>query len=197
MLSDKPHTLSDVDPVLQERAERLREAFDAPEPTTWRPDDDSEGHPRLLIGELMAVQDGRTSWGERQIAVIRDTEGRLWNVWLLHAVIIGEFVRQQPKLGEMLAISYDGRVDGGSGASGYEKYRLIVDRPGGQVSWRSVEGAAVAAAPAAPAAPATFAGTEPEQASLMDAPTPEPTLCEKCGFANGRHADGCPEDIPF
>jgi hypothetical protein len=182
-----------------ERAAAMQERLDAPDPTTWRPDDPSEGHPALLIGELLSVQEGMTkSYGPKQIAVIRDVEGQLWSVWLLHTVLVNEFFRQQPRLGEMVAIRWEGRVSPEGGAA-YEKYSVVVDRPGGQVAWRDAEGGR--AEPVA-AAPPPFAGAQPEPAPPVPQPLPpaaeqDPTLCPTCGFANGRHAAGCSEDIPF
>jgi hypothetical protein len=204
-----------MDATFKERAAALQEQLSAPEPVTWRPDveDGDVGHPRLLIGELVAVQEGRTSYGQRQIAILRDAEGQLWNVWLMHHVLIDEFVRQQPKRGEMLAISYDGRVDGGQGTSGYAKFRLVVDRKEATVSWRNAEGVDAEperptppppppAEPLPPAATAGFAvpATVDAQPELGMEPVSAPvaaTQCDACLFYNGNHADGCPNDIPF
>jgi hypothetical protein len=180
-----------------EFADRARATLDAPEPGNWRPDRD-QSHPRLLIGELAAVVDDvHTSWGPRQIVVVRDSDGGLWNVWLLHKVLIDEFHRQQPKVGEMLAIAYDGRVVPAQG-SPYEKYRLHLDRRGQSVAWRDSDGVEASnGAPAAvPAATPAAAAQQPLEPGL------EPALCAECGFANGRHAAICPlvaggDDIPF
>jgi hypothetical protein len=194
-----------MDATFQDASERLRGRLDGPEPQTWRPDDDEAGHPALLIGELVSTDEGRTAWGDRQIAIIRDGEGRLWNVWLLHAVLIGEFVRQQPRIGEHLAIRYEGRVVPQQG-SAYEKYRLLVDRQDTAVTWKDA-GVSLQPEPAPTPAPAPQAAPvqAPVQTSVFAAAEPEPvaeqTLCEKCGFANGKHAVGCPDgpedDIPF
>lgn len=182
----------------------MQERLAAPDPETWRPDDPKTGHARLLIGELVAVQEGRTTWGQRQIAIVRDGEGQLWNVWLLNTVLVDEFLRQQPKLGEMLAIAYDGRVQRAD-APDYEKYRLVVDRPNGNVEWRATitpgGDTPAPAAPAATAAPAPAPAAEPQfvpaaQPAPDDAPV-EQNLCAECGYANGRHAQACTYAIPF
>jgi hypothetical protein len=168
--------------ALADRAAALAARLEAPPPTSWRPDDAPGGHPRVLVGELVTVDVGHTAWGEKQIAVLRDVEGQLWSVWLLHRVLIDEFVRQQPKIGEVLALAYDGRVQGGAGASGYEKYRLVVDRDPSAVRWGA--GAAVP----------TSAG---EDSSSPAAPAA--AACVSCGLVDG-HEAGCeldPEGVPF
>jgi hypothetical protein len=180
-----------VDSTFTDAARALQERLDAPEPETWRPDDPASGHNRLLIGELVAVQDGRTVWGEKQIAVLRDGEGRLWNVWLLNKVLVEEFSRQQPKIGEMLAVSYDGVVHR-ENASDYEKYRLMIHRPGQPVAWHTADGDPEPAPPAAAAAQAA-----PQPAPAQPSLDEQTAICDECGFANGRHAAGCSSDIPF
>lgn len=171
-----------MDTGFAEREAALRARLDAPAPTTWRPDDASTGHSKLLIGELVSVEAGHTDWGSKQIAIVRDAGGQLWNVWLLHKVLMDEFARQQPKLGEMLAISYEGKVMPASGGSAYEKYRLVIDRPTSDVDWGSVSSDERAAPEPAPTA-------EAEPAAVDE--------CDACGFRAGKHAPGCPSDIPF
>lgn len=173
-----------MDATFDERARTLQERLNAPEPETWRPDDPQSGHGRLLIGELLAVQEGHTAYGPKQIAVLRDAEGKLWNVWLLNQVLANEFARQQPTLGEMLALAYDGRIQRANGPD-YEKYRLVIDRKGQQVAWH---GAHDDPTPAPANEPAPAPPVQPQ----LDA-----DLCAECGYANGRHAQNCSENIPF
>lgn len=182
-----------------EREAALRRILDAPEPTTWRPDDPAEGHPNLLIGELVTVDTGTTAWGERQIAVLRDGEGALWNVWLLHKVLIDEFCSKQPKIGEMLAISYGGRVEPEHG-SPYEKYRLVIDRRQGEVQWRDALGGVQPAQPAQPVQRPTPPTPPPSPGPPPVAPPAgqeQIEACDMCGWFGGKHADGCPREIPF
>jgi hypothetical protein len=183
---------------LSARAEQLASTLDAPEATTWRPDRPEEEHPQLLIGELVSVTSGHTVWGEKQIAILKDTEGQLWNVWLLKQVLIDEFVRQQPKIGELLAIRYEGVVHREPPQKPYEKYKLRIDRKGAAVAWNPLAGTDTPPAPPV-AAPA------PVQQTFEPAPPAAETdvACEACGFLRGFHKDGCPlaapkdDDIPF
>lgn len=188
--------------AFSERAQALHERLDAPEPTTWRHDDPD--HPKLLIGQLVAVsaafvRSGPAAGQKRQIAILRNAEGQLWSVWLLHKVLIDEFLVQQPKIGEMLAIRYDGRVV--DAALPYEKFRLVVDREGGTVEWTAATGVPTDTEVAAPAE-AAFVGAPPVVEPPAETPPAAagPVVCDACQMANGYHAAGCPlatDDIPF
>lgn len=133
------------------------------------------------------MENGRTDWGARQIAILKDAEGALWNVWLLHHVLIGEFLAKQPAIGEMLAVRYEGKQAPKSGGKPYEKYTLAVDREaGGTVAWASPLGATPNSPPAEPPAP------PPPPAAEVAADE-----CGTCGYRGGKHASGCTSDIPF
>jgi hypothetical protein len=177
--------------TFDQRAAALRARLDAPPATTWRPDVAAEQHPSLLIGELVSQETGTTSWGEKRIAVVRDAQGQLWNVWLLHKVLIDEFARQRPAIGEMLAIRYEGRVSPASGAA-YEKYRVMVDRPGVQPDWSEPGQQA-----AAPPVPPPFAGHSGPPDGPPPPLSPPPSVCADCGYSDGVHTSGCPGDVPF
>src|SRR2546427_786021 len=94
------------------RAAALAERIGGDAPTTWRPTDPRLGHPRTLVGVLVRVEHGTTSFGRAGIVVLRDPDGREWRVWLLHAVLRDEFLKLRPAVGELVAIAYGGRVDG-------------------------------------------------------------------------------------
>jgi hypothetical protein len=118
-----------------QRAAVLRERATTAPPTSWRPDKRELGHPDPLVGELMRVETGHTSYGPKTIAVVRDVEGREWSVWLLATVLADEFRRQAPQIGELLAVRYEGRVRPQAGGTAYAKYRLVVDRGDAGIDW--------------------------------------------------------------
>jgi hypothetical protein len=160
-----------------QRAAALGERATAAHPTTWRPNDPDKQHPQLLVGELVRVDEGHTSYGPAKIVVLRAPDGVEWGVWLLHAVLKGEFMRLRPRAGELVAIRYLGTVAPRDGRAGYEAYRVVVDRADGAADWDSLEG-------------------EPEDSAppLSQAPAPR---CSECGYAEPDHVAGCSADIPF
>jgi hypothetical protein len=164
-----------LDEGLAARASALAEQLDGPQPVSWRPDVPTEAHPPVLVGTLLRVEQGHTSWGPKRIAVIRDLAGEVWSVWLLHKVLVDEFARQAPRIGELLAVKYLGKVIPERG-SPYEKYRLAIDRDGNEVQWQ-------------PAAE--------QQQPDPPAPPPASGACSACGLRDGQHAPGCVHDIPF
>src|SRR5947199_313275 len=83
LLSDQRTTVRVMSATFADRAQALHDRLDtdAPEATTWRPDDPQAGHSPLLIGELTGitaaiVRTGPAAGKKRQIAILRDGEGR-------------------------------------------------------------------------------------------------------------------------
>jgi hypothetical protein len=165
-----------------ERVAALEERVSADPPTTWRPNDTDKAHPRLLVGELVRVDEGHTAYGPARIVVLRDGDGRDWSVWLLHAVLKQEFAKLRPRIGELVAVKYNGAVEPRDSRAGYESYTVVVDRADDAADWDSLEGDVEPAPTSAPAATAPAGGAS----------------CEQCGYTDPEHAAGCPNDsIPF
>jgi hypothetical protein len=149
------------------RAAALGERASADTPTTWRPNGPDE-HPPLLVGVMESREPGPDfGYGPHDVVVLRTPAGERWSVFLMHQVIREEFDRKQPRPGDLIAVKYEGRVQGGQGASGFEKYRLEVDRAAVEVG-----------SAAATSAPMTPGG------------------CDACGYVEPDHAAGCPNDVP-
>jgi hypothetical protein len=111
---------------LAARAEALRERAEGEFPESWRPGE--EDQPETLVGLLESKVVGPDlGYGPREIVVLRTLEGVRWSVWLIHDVLIQEFERQKPNPGDLIAVHYDGRREGGQGKSGFHMYRLVVD----------------------------------------------------------------------
>lgn len=166
------------DEELQARAEALAERVDASDPQAWKPRDPDAGHPPKLVGTLIRQEEGHTSYGPAKIAVLRDPDGKDWSVWLLHNVLKGEFQRKNPRIGELVAIKYEGTVPPHDGQAGYEKYRVEVDRADDAAAdWGAAEAS--------------------EPARVIEPVTPAASACIECGYEEPEHADGCPNDIPF
>src|SRR5437899_1437816 len=92
------------------RAAALQESVSAARPTSWRPDDADQHHPNPLVGVLVRVDDGHTPYGPAKIVVLRTPAGDEYGVWLLHAVLKGEFARLRPQAGELVAVRYLGTI---------------------------------------------------------------------------------------
>jgi hypothetical protein len=111
------------------RAAALEERASADPPTTWRPNGDE--HPALIVGVMESREPGPDfGYGPHDVVVLRTPTGARWSVFLMHQVLREEFDRKAPRPGDLVAVKYEGRVQGGQGASGFEKYRLEVDRAG-------------------------------------------------------------------
>jgi hypothetical protein len=120
---------------LVRRAAELAERAAGPRPESWRPDKPELGHPNPLVGVLEAVVDGPDrGYGPTKIAELRDPDGRAWAVWILGHVLRVEFLERSsaPAIGELVAISYEGRKRRESARPGepaeYEAYRVVVER---------------------------------------------------------------------
>lgn len=156
------------------RAAALSERATAEHATTWRANDPAQGHPNPLVGVLVRVEEGHTSYGPARIVVLRAPDEAEWGVWLLTKVLREEFAKLRPVAGELVAVSYLGTVPAREGRAQYERYRVVVDREEAGTDWDAL--AAV---------------DEPVAAS------PEVARCEACGVADPEHAPGCPHELPF
>jgi hypothetical protein len=128
------------------RAAALEERATADPPTSWQPK--NAEHPRLIVGVMESREPGPDfGYGPKDVVTVRTLDGERWGIFLFHQVLCEEFDRKRPRPGDLIAVRYEGHVDGGQGASGFEKYRLEVDRDG-----RAGEPAPTSPQPAEPAA---------------------------------------------
>jgi hypothetical protein len=134
--------------TLQARADRLRERAKQEYPESWVPDQAGDE----IAGELVRYSRGTTSYGEQVIAVLRTPEGVERSVWLLHAVLRGEFAKLRPKPGELVLIRYEGKRKSAAGNS-YVSYRVEVGRDEPAPDWEAL-GAEPMPEPAEPISPA-------------------------------------------
>jgi hypothetical protein len=111
-------------------------------------------------------------YGPHDVVVLQTLTGERKQVILLHQVLKDELDRKQPRPGDLVAIRYIGRVQGGQDASGYARYRVEVDRLGDGID---------------------HPPDEPVQ------PRSAAEACVDCGY-QGEHAPDCPngDDVtPF
>jgi hypothetical protein len=170
-----------TDTEFARRAAALAERAERPPPESWRPDDASKGHPEKLIGELVRYEENHTAYGPCRIAVLRNSAGAEFSVWLLHTVLRNEFARLRPKPGELVYVRYLGkRQPKQPGGSPYDAYAVVVDRD--DVDWDGSD--------------AGF-GERSVGASSPVAPAVAAAACEMCGYDDPDHAADCPNEIPF
>lgn len=97
------------------------EDFDGEYPESWIP---AVGD--ILVGEVLRYSRGTTNWGSYPICVLRDERtGEERSVWLMHTVLLDEFRKQRPKVGERVGVKRLPDADGGR----YRRYALRIDRP--------------------------------------------------------------------
>jgi hypothetical protein len=80
-----------------------------------------------LVDELLRAEGAHCE--PKTIAVVRDLDE--WTVSLLGLVLADEFRREAPRVGELVAVRYDGRAWPQTVGTPYAKYRLLVDRGAG------------------------------------------------------------------
>ena len=98
--------------------DRLRE--DTGEyPPSWRPEAGD-----VVSGELLRYSTAPSIYGEQKVCVIDDEEIGPVTVWLNSTVLLDEFKRLRPKVGETVGIKCHGKHPD----KGYWRFRVDVDR---------------------------------------------------------------------
>jgi hypothetical protein len=90
---------------------------------TWKPD----GPGDMLIGTLQAYDEATTDFGTYRVAHIRDEEGVLRGLWLMHSVLQDEWEEADPGVGERVGVQYLGQRSGDT--YDYHMWTVKVDRP--------------------------------------------------------------------
>lgn len=95
------------------------EAFDGTSSKAWRPKVED-----VIVGKVLRYDKGSTDYGECPICLVEDEEaGELRAIWIFHTVLLDEFKRKRPMVGERIGIK---RLS--DAAKGYRRYELRVDR---------------------------------------------------------------------
>jgi hypothetical protein len=185
-----PNEGHDWDQAARDTYQRLRDRATSDAPPAWMPTEEGDE----LFGTFVdLIPAAPTKFGPAPVVQLAQPSGEVVSVWLLHSVLRREFERAAPAIGENVLIRYLGMVQPEGGGNPYQTYSLTVDRKAAPVTWEQIAqrydaGAETveAATPPASARPSTEVAT-----------ASAPSLCPKCGYANGLHADGCPDGIPF
>jgi hypothetical protein len=90
---------------------------------TWKPSEPGD----MLIGTLTGYDEAETDFGTYRVAHIRDEEGVLRGLWLMHSVLQDEWAEADPGRGERVGVQYLGKRSGSD--FDYHMWTVKVDRP--------------------------------------------------------------------
>jgi hypothetical protein len=111
---------------LDEQRPKVRSLYDILEgwdesPPAWKP---VPGE--VLVGTVEAYDTYVGKYGESKVCILRDqAEDALISVYLSPTVLLGEFKKLRPKIGEKVGIRYLGKAEGDDG---YHRFKVVVDR---------------------------------------------------------------------
>lgn len=87
---------------------------------SWQPEPGD-----IIVGTIVGFSIGSGQYGDVNIATIHDEEiNQDLAVWLSSKVLLNEFQRLEPKIGERIGIRYDGKHPD----KGYHRYIVQIDR---------------------------------------------------------------------
>lgn len=95
------------------------EGFDGRWPASWRP---KEGE--MLIGRIIRYSEGPGRFGPVRTAIIERDDGTRASLWLSSMVLLDQFNRERPRVGERVGVKYLGKHP----QKGYHRFTLVVDR---------------------------------------------------------------------
>ncbi|MFQ5823260.1 MAG: hypothetical protein ACE5JB_04315 [bacterium] len=82
-----------------------------------------------VIGKIAAYKKAYTSYGSAWVCQIEDEKKGLLSVWLTHTVLLDQFKRLKPKIGERVGIKCLGKHQ----EKKYWQFRVVVDREEAEV----------------------------------------------------------------
>ncbi|MCS4198177.1 hypothetical protein [Salinibacter ruber] len=89
---------------------------------TWKPQAPGD----MLIGTLEGYDEATTDFGTYRVAHIRDEDGVLRALWLMHSVLQDEWDEAAPEIGERVGVQYHGKRSGEN--YDYHMWAAKVDR---------------------------------------------------------------------
>ncbi len=89
---------------------------------TWKPQEPGD----MLVGTLEGYDQATTDFGTYRVAHIRDEEGVLRGLWLMHNVLQDEWEEAAPEVGERVGVQYHGKRSGEN--YDYHMWAAKVDR---------------------------------------------------------------------
>jgi hypothetical protein len=99
-------------------------------PEPWKPEVGDK-----LVGEVIGVEQRNGEYGSYPIVVVMTEDGSEFAFHGFHTVAKNELAKQRPEVGDKIAIKYFGRTEDDRG---YERYRILVDKPQEAVDWDAI-----------------------------------------------------------
>lgn len=91
---------------------------------TWQPEVGD-----MIVGLVREFSVAPGQYGDVNVVTIHDEEtDEDWAVWLSSTVLLNEFQRLEPKVGERIGIRYDGKVLSKNSGNSYHRYLVKIDR---------------------------------------------------------------------
>ena len=107
----------------QKSKQRLEEGF----PESWQPQSEDHDHPEIVVGKLVEINfDAPTSYGSASVLIIEDEDGKEWSVWLLHRILKEQVFKYNPRIGDLIAVTYGGEREGKN--DNYHVYTVNIER---------------------------------------------------------------------
>ena len=102
-----------------------------------------EENPKF-VGVFKRVEFGPSQFRDElvPIVVMKDQEGNEHGLWLNNAVLISQFKRNRPKVGELVGIAYMGKRESKNSPQPYKDYKVRIQRSddGQAFDWNDVFG---------------------------------------------------------
>ncbi len=109
----------------------LEEKLSISEADPWYPfKSDGAGQPQTIAGELVALD---SVWSDYQndlriVAVIRDSDGKMWSVRTYPTRLHSEWLKATPQIGETVAVRFTGMLERKKDGRAYPDFAVAVDR---------------------------------------------------------------------
>jgi hypothetical protein len=100
----------------------------SPEP--WKPEVGAN-----LVGEVIGVEQRDGEFGSYPIVIVITEDGSEFAFHGFHTVAKNELAKQRPAVGDKIAIKSFGRTEDDRG---YERYRILVDKPQAALDWDAI-----------------------------------------------------------
>jgi hypothetical protein len=88
-------------------------------PPAWKPEPGD-----ILVGKVLHYDKGFSLYGEVRTCIVEQDDGERVSLWLNSTVLLDQFKRLRPRIGERIGLKYLGMHP----ERGYHRFKLLVDR---------------------------------------------------------------------
>lgn len=108
---------------LKDKLDRERERREEGFPDSWKPDAGD-----VIEGKFVSHNMASTKYGDVVVMVLEDENGVRHSVWTMHTALRKRMAELRPRIGDTLAIQYEGMVEGQRGGNSFHSYLVVSDR---------------------------------------------------------------------